>query len=114
MPILLNTPLDPGDIDDEGLYDHVIITREIHNSRRNRIVLSLEYGTISDGEWIGGQASPVHDSNYPPAAIIEGADYEDLILNHEPLPGEKTYQATKRGLYQWLQSKFPSLVGSIV
>ena len=113
MPIQLTTPLDAGDID-SGTYDHVMIMRQIHNNRRKRVVLSLEYGTIDNQEWIGGPAAPTDDSTYPPAVVISGQDYTDLVSTHEPNQGEKTYDAVKRGLYQWLQANYPSLSGQIV
>ena len=128
MPIQLTTPLSAGDLS-TGVYDHVKIMRQVHDAYRGHIRLDLEYGTIVetevttevDGQPVVGpvltwETAPVAPNNvaYPLDVTIEGDEYLAMRRDAEPLPGEKTFVASKRGFYEWIQAKYPALVGSII
>jgi len=112
MPLNLDTPLDPGDMD-SGVYDHVKITDQRHSTRRNHFMLMLEYGTIVDGAWVTGKSSPTSDE-LPSNVIIDGEDYVTMVSTAEALPGELLYSAVKRGFYEFLIAKYPRFAGTIV
>ncbi len=112
MPISLTTALNTGDID-SAVYDHVLIAHQSHDAIRKMITLVLEYGTIVDNTWAPGEASPAGGSEFPSSLTLSGAEYLSII-SHASNDGELTYNAVKRGLYEYLQSNYIKLAGSIV
>ena len=101
MPWTLTTPVAVGDLDPSGPYTEVRIVRQSHDSVRRAIIVHLEYGNTVDGVWKSG--IPARDR--PASVIINSADYDELVADSEPVAGEKTYGAVKRGLYEYLLEK---------
>jgi hypothetical protein len=93
----LSTPLDPGDFS-LGTYDEVRIVRQHHDSVRSFITLDLEYGTTVSGEWI----TDIQPASKQNNVFISDNAYTDLVTNAVTNDGETTYDAVKRGLYEWL------------
>ena len=94
----LTTPVTSGDLDSSD-YDLIKLTRFVHDSTSNRIMINWVYGYLDEeGEMVNGIQPRGSESH----AIIDGDDYLTLVSTHEPLEGEKTYVAIKRGLYEWL------------
>ena len=110
----LAAPVNCGDLDD-GTYGEAKIVRFTQDSNRNRMDVRLEYGNTVDGTWVGGYL-PQGKSSY---VIISDADYGDVVSDSVPdvqtsdpsddryaqvgdVWVEKTYEATKRALYEWL------------
>lgn len=114
MPIQLTTPLNPGAMDPGTLYDHCRIARQTHDDNRLMIILNLDYGTLDGENWVPGQLQPSSDSEYPSSVIIDGEAYTTMITTHQSLDGELTYAAVKRGLYEYLQTNYPALAGSLL
>jgi hypothetical protein len=114
MPIRLTTAMNAGDIDPDSTYDHVRIVRQSHDAARLAITLDLEYGTLSGSDWIPGPASPSFGSKHPPSVRIAGDAYMALVTKHMTFDGELTYAAVKRGLYEWLQTNYAALAGTII
>lgn len=112
MPIQLTTPLSAGNLSSD-IYDHVKIMRQVHDANRSNIMLDLEYGSIVDGKWVTASAYPSHP-DYPTMVVVDGGDYLGMVTTSEPLPGELTYSAVKRGLYEWIQARYPTLAGAII
>jgi len=112
MPIQMTTPLDAGDMSPD-VYDYIKITRQVHDARRLNIMLDLEYGTVIDGLFIAGSVSPSGET-YPTHVTISDADYITMVTTHISNDGELTYEAVKRGLYEYLQTNYPALAGTVV
>lgn len=111
MPWQLTTPYSGGDLDPSGVYNQVKIRVQSWDDRRNMMAVELEYGTTSaEGKWVAGIV-PASKPTYVP---ITGQDYVDLATNSTPNVGEKTYDAVKRGLYEYLSIKGLLDPGSIV
>lgn len=107
MPWQLSTPVDVGALDTNN-YNQVNITRFTHDTRRNMMILQLEYGRTVDGEWITGYAPAGKETSI----TIQGQDYLDIVT-HVSLPDELTYDAVKRGLYDWLSTNGKIDAGSV-
>jgi hypothetical protein len=100
MPWQLTTVIDTGDLDTTS-YGEVKIVRQIHDSIRGMVSIDLEYGNTVQGAWVPGLS--LHSK--PSSVFIDGTDYLALITDSEPEQDEKTYDAVKRGLYEFLASK---------
>jgi len=105
MPWTLTTPIAVGDLDPSGSYGEVRIVEQIHRSVDRVIHVMLEYGNTVTGEWKKG-LDPVGKTL---GVDISGQDYLDLVEDSMPDTGETTYEAVKRGLYEYLADK--SLIG---
>lgn len=110
MPWLLTTPYDGGDLDSARTYNQVKIRMQGWDDRRNMMSVELEYGSTVDGAWVAGLV-PEGKPTYVP---IEGQDYVDLATNSQPQAGEATYQAVKRGLYEYLATNGHLDPGAVV
>ena len=100
MPWTLTTPISAGDLDTTP-YAEVRIVRQAHDSVRRVIVLDLEYGNTVGGSWVPG----IQPRSKPCSVYIQGDDYTTLTENSLPEEDEKTYDAVKRGLYNFLHTK---------
>jgi hypothetical protein len=109
MPWLLTTPLDVGDMD-EADYTHVRIIHQTHDSVRAFIQLGLEYGRVVNNAWVPGTTP----KGKPSSCFIIGADYDTLTTASTPELNELTYDAVKRGLYQYLVTKEVIGAGTLV
>ena len=105
MPWQLATPIAVGDLDPNGPYTQVRIVRQAHDSIRKLVVVDLEYGNLVDGVWTSG----LRVRSRPKTIYIQGTEYAALVANSNPANGEGTYDAVKRGLYEFLASK--NLIG---
>jgi hypothetical protein len=101
MPWTLTTPVAVGDLDPAGPYTQVKIVRQAHDSVRGMIAVDLEYGNTVNDEWKPGL--PIRSK--PTNIIIQGEEYTALVTDSEPETDEKTYDAVKRGLYEFLATK---------
>lgn len=116
MALQLTTALRAGDMDPGapvGEYTHCLATLlgNYPNERAPFLRLAISFGYYVDGSYIRGAVLPggrvdVYD--------IAGADYVDLVTNATPLPGENTYAAAKRGIYEHLISKAVIPPGEVV
>lgn len=113
MPIQLSAALNAGDLATETI-DHVRVGNQSHRADKRMIVLSLEYGTVVEANWVSVDIQPAESSSFPSSVIIAGSDYTTLTTTHASNDGELTYAAVKRGLYEYLQSKYASLAGTII
>lgn len=108
MPWQLTTPVDVGDLDVEP-YDQIRIVRMMHDSVNQLVVVTLEYGRTVDGAWVRG----VRPAGLELSPVIEGSSYQSLVT-HASNDGEPTYEAVKRGLYEWLAIKGHVGAGEVV
>jgi len=106
MPWTLTAPITVGDLDANGPYTQVKIVHQNHDSVNGKITLFLEYGKTAQDAWVPG--IPVKSKEL--VVSIEGADYVSLVTGSEPEVNEKTYDAVKRGLYEYLADK--SIIGA--
>lgn len=116
MPLQLTKPLASGDLDPNAPaseYTHckALMLGNYPDTDPPFIPLNLSYGYLIDGKYVQGGVHPVgrltrHE--------ISGAKYVELVLNHEPDPGEKTYLAAKRGLYEHLVAEKIVPPGTVV
>lgn len=130
MPWDLNTPVNTGDLD-EGNYSQAKVTRLMQDSNRNNMRVNLEYGNTVGGVWERGKAPP---AGKRPVYQIEGDEYTTLVdtatprvflsdpsdpnfvevdVGGTPVWVEKTYVATKRGVYEHLEAQGVIDAGSI-
>lgn len=109
MPWQLDASYNIGDLD-TVLHDQVKIVRMTWDDRSQSISVVLEYGTTNDGKWIVG-LPPVGKSRN---VNITGDDYINFTQNHMSQNGELTYNAVKRGLYEWLSDNGYLDAGSVV
>ena len=100
MPWSLTTPISSGDLDATS-YGEVKIVRQTHDSVRRIITVDLEYGNTVEDVWVPG----IQPRGKLGSAYIQGTDYSTLVANSEPELNEKTYDAVKRGLYAYLNTK---------
>lgn len=110
MPWQLTTPLNAGDLDTTQAYDQVEIQGLNWDGKRAMMGLPLEWGTTVDGDWKSG-ITPRGKESF---VQIEGQTYLDLLANSMPQAGETTYQAVKRGLYEYLATAGVIGPGSVV
>jgi hypothetical protein len=54
MPILLNTPFNPGDNDPGKTYPRCMITGVEMDYNANSIILRIEFGDMVGGRWVSG------------------------------------------------------------
>jgi hypothetical protein len=101
MPWTLTTPIPTGDLDPTGPYTQVRIVRQLHDSLRSIIGVDLEYGNTINAAWVPGL--PVRSR--PMNVTVQGTEYSDLIANSMPEEDESTYEAVKRGLYEFLAAR---------
>ena len=96
---------------DTGNYDQIRIVRLNHDSVRGFISLQIEYGRTINSVWTPGFAPAGKQTNFH----IDGQAYTDLVTDSEPLDAnEKTYDAVRRGLFEWLSANNHIAAGSIV
>lgn len=98
MPLLLTTPLNPGDLDPAGPYTHLKIDWFALLVPDNKIELVTSYGTMDGSTYTKGAVSPV--TKYE----VAGADYGTMVTSL-PNEGETIYAAAGRKLYEWLIAK---------
>jgi hypothetical protein len=119
MPWTLTTPVETGDLDTVD-YAELQIVRMTHLSLPDAesIVVDLQYGNTVNGVWVEGIAIPTGKAK---TVTIIGTDYTDLITNAIPdvqtsdpsnpnyyydasasVWVERTFAASKRGLYEWM------------
>ena len=101
MPWELDTPVTTGGLDLSGPYDQIMIIRQGHDARRRWITLEMEYGNTLSGVWVPGVANPI---GAEVSCVILDDDYSTLINTHTTNDGELTYNAVKRGLYEYLSA----------
>lgn len=104
MPILLDTPWNPGDADPGQTYPRAKITkfsiepdRIISGSMSGSIVVDIQYGdnlSGSSGSWSRGDASPGY------GWMITGSDYDALVSVTGS--SDSIYNDAKASLYNWL------------
>lgn len=109
MPWKLTTPVATGGLDAND-YDKIRIVSMRHDSISGEIILKLEYGYESGGNWVGGPTPVGKDSEI----WIFDSDYTTLITTHATNDAELTYNASKRGLYEWLNTNGHIDAGSII
>ena len=105
MPWLLDTPLDAGSMDPNapgGEYTHCRLQLEENDPDAQAIYVSISYGWLSFGAYVAGALMPTDKVS---SHTIRGSDWVNLVADHTPLPGEKTYAAARRGLYEELVDK---------
>ena len=118
MPWQFTTPISIGVADPDapsGEYTHcrATLTGNYPDVDPPCLRLNLAYGWVAAGMFVGGKAVLNPDA-YPIAGIvIEGADYTTLITTHEPNPGEKTYAAAKRAVYEELNRQGKISAGTV-
>ena len=98
MPLLLTTPLNPGDLDEAGPYTHLKIDWFAMLVPQNMIELVVSYGTMDGSTYTKGAASPAKKYE------VMGADYVTMVQKL-PQGGETIYNAAARELYEWLIAK---------
>jgi hypothetical protein len=98
MPLLLTTPLNPGDLDEAGPYTHLKIDWFAMLVPQNMIELVVSYGTMNGQTYTKGAASPVRKYE------VRDADYVTMVQKL-PGEGETIYAAAGRELYEWLIAK---------
>ena len=106
----LTTPVVVGDLDPNGPYTQVKILYQVHDGRRNQIRVDFEYGNTVEDSWVAG----ITPSGKEGSCTIEGEDYLTLVSTHSPNEGELTYDAVKRGLYEYLVQKGIISSGTVI
>ena len=127
MPWQLTTALDVGDLDVAN-YDQIRVTHLMHDSVRKLIHLSIEYGRTVADVWTPGATPAGKETSF----TIMDTEYDNLIAGQAPdvqtidpsdairyvqdgvVWVEKTYYATKRGVYEYLNSQGHTDAGSVV
>jgi len=120
MPWTLTTPLSEGDIGTSLttvlIHDFIDRTRNQDGAMVEKLYVEVQWGTIQADEWVEGLKQPVH-------ITIEGAtldalltDKPDVQLSDPSDPSrywkvdaqdiwvEYTYYASKRSIYEWLNT----------
>lgn len=131
MPWQLTTPYTGGTLDPTGTYDQVKVEHMQWRATQGLIIVELQYGTTVDGVWTQG-LTPV---GKPSSAMLEGQKYIDLItaaaprtalidpvdptyakvdVGGTPVWVELTYEAVKRGLYEYLATESVIDPGNVV
>lgn len=123
MPWQLTTPISVGSFDPNApnsQYTYCRVKLRGTDTDRERSTVNIEYGWLVSGEFVAG----VVPTNRKSGHLIEGARWLDMTNNSVPKveatnPGgyaavdvggttvyvEKTYVATKRGLYEFLAAE---------
>ena len=109
MPWQLTTPVTVGGLD-AASYDQIRITRMVHDSVRAFIQFDIEYGRTVNDVWTPGYAPKDKLTTF----FLQGQEYVDLVTDAEPEAEEKTYDAVKRGLYEWLNANNHIAAGTVV
>lgn len=105
MPWQFTTPLNVGDLDPNapaGVYTHCrafLLGNYPDPFEPPFLRVNISYGWYAAGSYVPSPLVPV---GREAAVRIEGADYVTLVTTHEPDPGEKTYAAAKRAVYEKL------------
>jgi hypothetical protein len=114
MPWLLDSAISTGGLDatvPNNEYTHSRVRLESNDPDTQKIELSISYGYMLGPVYVKGAIVPIgSETSY----TIGGSDWIDLTQNHEPNPGEKTYIAARRGLYEYLAGAGVIPEGSIV
>ena len=100
MPIQLNTPFDPGDMDPGKSYTHVEVDQIEFIRDRKRISFSVNRGYLVGGEFVRGTAS--RRANYLIQDEGGGSEYTDFMGT---TPSGTLEQTVALGLYTWLLAK---------
>ena len=125
MPWTLTAAVDCGDLD-TGTYGEVKIVRFTHDPVQKRMTVRLAYGNTVDSVWEGGMLPNGKSYSVP----IVDTDYDDVVADSVPdvqtedpsdsnysqvgaVWVEKTYYATKRALYEWLNANEDIAAGSV-
>lgn len=96
MPILLTTAYNPGDADPGKTYPRVKIISFSLVPDDKYLDMQLEYGDVSEGNWVPGVAKRIGKQ-------ITGAAFDSLAGGSLPLDAnELIYDGASRTLYQWL------------
>lgn len=100
MPWNLTTPYDGGTLDPTGVYDQVkIIGLHWRSWPKESVCLTVQYGTTVEGKWVPG----TNPAGRPTRVYIDGEDYPAFISHESDC--KATYEAAKRGAYEWLFAK---------
>ena len=103
MPILLNTPLNTGDID--GNYNEVKIVEMRWLGERSTIRLVVEYGNTVNGKWVTGKFFTGSTNQNPKSHLIVDEDYTAMISTLSSAEGAPLYGEIKDALYAYLLNK---------
>jgi len=102
MPWLFDNPVSTGGLDNtapNNAYTHCRVRMRDNDPDARSIILLLEFGYMDGADFVKGALLPV---GVDPSPVISGDSWVALVTTHTPNPGEKTYQAAKRGLYEFL------------
>jgi hypothetical protein len=104
MPLELTVPIATGDLDPDApsdQYTHckALLLGNYPDAPIPCIRLNISYGYYSGGDYVQGA---IHPADRVTSYEIAGSDYATLVTTHEPNPGEKTYAAAKRAIYEHL------------
>lgn len=105
MPIRLETPFNPGDLDPGKSYTDVMIEDFTINLVRKRIRLVVARGYQSGGNWVRGKSAILKHE-------ITGDDY-DAVTSLSPFdPSSLLYDQVARALYEYLidEGIYPGVV----
>jgi hypothetical protein len=97
MPWQLTTPVSTGDLDATN-YGEISITEFRFSNSRELIFVTMQYGNTVDGEWVPG-FTPVNKAD---SHVFDGGTFLSLVTTSTPDPGELTYVAVKRALFEQL------------
>lgn len=122
MPILLDTPWNPGQYDPGVTYPRAKIVRFEHSDRMDRstqpggvtkqVKVTIQFGDMDVDKWVPGDAQKdmsvciIDDPSGTPHP------YTDIVTDM-PQQGENTYEAAKRALYNYLVNAFSELAGTV-
>ena len=101
MPLKLDTPFNPGDIDPGASYSHLQIV-SMEWSLAGQITITYLFGVIASGTFVPGKVDQRsitirdHPKMSPP-----GTDYTTM-LTALPAAGETIYQGVGRELYTFV------------
>jgi len=100
MPVLLDNPFDPKDMDPGKLYTHAEVTTYLIDPNDSRMKIRLEWGVSDGGVW-------------KPGLKIERINWTDDRYNEVVARRQATYNAVKTDLYEEL-IYFGYIAGTIV
>lgn len=100
MPIQLNTPFDPGDMDPGKSYTHVEVDQIEFSRDRKRVNFAVNRGYLVGGQFVRGAAS--RRATYLIQDEEGSSEYTDFMATAASGTLEQTVAA---GLYTWLLTK---------
>lgn len=107
MPIVLNTPWNPGQFDPGQTYPRAKIANFWIGIDKPVLKVTVDFGDVVDGKWKSGNAERKEKT------ITVKGDAFIALIGSAANKDETAYDCIKRLLYNYLVSNVPELAGTI-